>query len=61
VSSSETLSLRVDVLPGSEPISGRLVDGGGEATQFRGWIELVAALQEASSTDRLPNEEEQSP
>jgi hypothetical protein len=47
----ETLSLRVEVVPRSEPIRGHLIDPGGEETRFSGWIELVSALQAAWRTD----------
>jgi hypothetical protein len=56
----ETRSLRVEVKPGSEPISGRLIGPGGTATKFRGWIQLVAALQEASSSGEPHQTEEES-
>jgi hypothetical protein len=47
MSTSGTLSVRVELIETSEPISGRLIDASGEATPFSGWIELVSALQAA--------------
>jgi hypothetical protein len=40
----QTMTLELD--PGSEPISGRIIDDRG-ARSFSGWLELAAALQAA--------------
>jgi hypothetical protein len=41
-----TISFELD----SEPIAGSLHDADGLATEFNGWIELVAMLQKAATS-----------
>ena len=41
-------SLRLELEPGSEPISGRLVAADGTLVEFTGWLELAAAIEQAA-------------
>jgi hypothetical protein len=45
---SVDLHLRID--PGSDPISGSVEQTGREPVQFRGWIDLVAAIEDARAS-----------
>jgi len=42
------ISLRLELDPGSEPISGRLVAADGSAEEFTGWLALAAAIEHAA-------------
>jgi hypothetical protein len=57
VTTPETLSLRIDLPNGSDPIRGRLIASAGEEREFTGWIELVSALQAAWRGDRPADQE----
>jgi hypothetical protein len=45
---SVDLHLRID--PGSDPISGSVGLAGREPVRFRGWIDLVAAIEDARAS-----------
>jgi hypothetical protein len=45
---SVDLLLRID--PGSDPISGSVELTGRDPVQFRGWIDLVAAIEDARAS-----------
>ncbi len=41
----ELVRLGLELVGGSEPIKGSLVDGSGERRAFHGWMELAAVLE----------------
>jgi len=43
------ISLRLELDPGSEPISGLLVAADESAVEFNGWLELAAAIERAAT------------
>jgi len=43
------ISLRLELDQGSEPISGRLAATDGPVEEFRGWLELAAAIERLAS------------
>jgi hypothetical protein len=48
-----TAHLHVEIVLGSDPISGSVTAAGGQPSQFMGWIELAAEIEAArSSADR---------
>lgn len=49
---AEATSLTIELRPGSDPIDGRLIGPDGEVSPFRGWIELVAALNRWVETNK---------
>lgn len=51
-SSERTLSVRLDLEIGRDPIAGRLVRNDGTQREFVGWLALVRALDEATKRDR---------
>jgi hypothetical protein len=44
------VDLHLWIEPGSDPISGSVELAGREPVQFRGWIDLVAAIEHARSS-----------
>jgi hypothetical protein len=46
-----TVEIRLEVDPSSDPIRGRLYDRRGEARDFQGWLQLMAALDTARSPE----------
>lgn len=44
---ADPVRLTLEVVPGREPIAGSVRVRGGPARRFAGWIDLVAAVQEA--------------
>lgn len=42
------ISLRLELTPGSEPVSGRLVAADGSVEEFVGWLALAAAIERAT-------------
>jgi len=42
------ISLQLELIQGSEPLSGRLVAADGSAEEFIGWLALAAAIEHAA-------------
>jgi hypothetical protein len=57
----QPLRLTLELDPGTEPLSGRVIDGRGTRRQFFGWTGLSAALSvsidEAAPADQLQADE----
>ena len=43
--SVDRISVRLSLVPGSEPLSGWATPAGGRTRPFQGWLELAAVLQ----------------
>ena len=48
---SRTVSLRLDLQPDTEPISGCIEHPDGSRRPFWGWLELIAELEDAAAED----------
>jgi hypothetical protein len=57
---TESLRLHIELQPASDPIEGHLADEHGETVSFTGWLELIAAIENARAVapDRTPLEGE---
>lgn len=53
----DRISLRLELDQGSEPISGTLVAADGPAAEFRGWLELAAAIERMATNGSQPEGE----
>lgn len=53
----ERLAIQVEVEPDSDPIKGVVSDGTGEVRDFRGWVQLMAAIDAARSIEGARDEE----